>query len=227
MKYHFITFATNSYINYAQNLCKSAIDIGKFDTARIFTYNDIDKEFFEKNKQILLLKRGAGYWLWKSYIINKKLDTVDDGDVVCYCDSKYLIKSDVRDIEKEYILDKNIGITQNKPDQTVFYAEKLYSKEDAFNLMGIKNEYKLKFKESPQAWAGFIIIKKANLSSTFIKRWLFYSQNPLIITDSRSITGREDPSFIENRHDQTVLSLLAKKWGLPFHTMRKQILSSA
>lgn len=221
MKYHFITFATKNYMNYAKNLYKSAIEIGKFDTAQIFTFGHIDKSFLEKNKSILSLKRGAGYWLWKSYIINKKLETVDEGDVVCYCDSKYLIKTDVRNIEKEYILDKNIGITQNKPNQTGIYKEKYYSKEDAFNLMGIKNEYKLQFKESSQAWAGFIIIRKSELSSLFIKRWLYFSQNPLIITDSKSITGREDPAFIENRHDQTVLSLLSKKWGIQFHTMRQ------
>jgi len=227
MKYHFITFATKSYINYAQNLCKSAIGIGKFDTATIFTYNDIDNDFLEKNKSILSLKRGAGYWLWKSYFINKKLEDVDEGDVVCYCDSKYLIKTDVRNIEKEYILDKNIGITLNKPDQAAFYKEKFYSKEDAFNLMGIKNEYKLQFKESPQAWAGFIIIRKANFSSFFIKKWLQFSQNPLIITDSKSVTGKEDAFFIENRHDQTVLSLLAKKWGIRFYVMKQIYLINA
>ena len=226
MKYHFITFATTSYVNYAQNLCKSAMEIGIFDTARIFTYKDIDKDFLEKNKDIILLKRGAGYWLWKSYIINKKLETVNDGDIVCYCDSKYLFKTNIRNIEKAYISDKNIGITQNKPTDGV-YKEKLYSKIDAFNLMGITNEYRLSFKESPQAWAGFIIIRKAPLSCLFIKRWLYFSQNPLIITDLKSVTGREDPSFIENRHDQTVLSLLAKKWGLPFHTMREQFVSFA
>jgi hypothetical protein len=226
MKYHFITFATKSYINYAQNLCKSAIGIGKFDTATIFTHNDINNDFLEKNKSIMALKRGAGYWLWKSYIINKKLDTVDNGDIVCYCDSKYLIKTDVRNIEKEYLSDKNIGITKNKPGES-FYIEKFYSKEDAFNLMGIKNEYKLQFKESPQAWAGFIIIRKADFSSFFIKKWLNFSQNPLIITDSKSVTGPEDPSFIDNRHDQTVLSLLAKKWGLPFYTLKDEFLAFA
>jgi hypothetical protein len=227
MKYHFITFATKNYIDYAQNLCKSAIKIGKFDTARIFTYSDIDLEFLEKNKQILSLKRGAGYWLWKPYVINKRLSNIGDDDVLCYCDSKYLFRSDIREIEKEYLLEKNLGITQNKPDQGGSYKDKTFSKEDAFNLMNITDNYKSLFKETPQAWAGFILIRKTDFTVFFIKKWLDYCKNPLIITDSKSITGPEDPNFIENRHDQTVLSLLAKKWGINFHTMKEKYLINA
>ena len=49
----------------------------------------------------------------------------------------------------------------------------------------------------------------------FIGEWLTYCKDPRIITDDKSIFGPEDKEFKENRHDQTVLSLLSKKWEIP------------
>ena len=45
--------------------------------------------------------------------------------------------------------------------------------------------------------------------------WLAYAMDPRILTDIPNQMGKPNHSgFKENRHDQTVISLLSKKWQL-------------
>ena len=48
---------------------------------------DDDQQFAKRNKDILNRKRGAGYWLWKSYGIYRELYYARDGDIIVYSDS--------------------------------------------------------------------------------------------------------------------------------------------
>lgn len=48
-----------------------------------------------------------------------------------------------------------------------------------------------------------------------MSEWLAYAQDSRLITDSENTFGFENyPNFRHHRHDQTILSLLAKKWKL-------------
>lgn len=69
-----------TYINYDENFKKqreNAIRLeknGNFDKIILYLPTDIDKKFYEKNKNILSQKRSGGYWLWKPYFIVKTLE---------------------------------------------------------------------------------------------------------------------------------------------------------
>ena len=220
-KYHFITYATSCHMSFAENNVKTALIVGGFDTATIYTPNDLDSYFKEKNSYILNNSRGAGYWLWKPYIIMKKLLEVDEGDIVCYNDSRYEWTTNVRKLENDILSDKNIGVYRNKPNDGYYY-EKNWTKLDAFALMGIPpGQIRENIKNTYQAWAGLILLRKSFNPILFVGEWLTYSKDPRIITDDKSIFGREDKEFNENRHDQTILSLLLKKWGIQMHTLDK------
>jgi hypothetical protein len=43
--------------------------------------------FVNRNKNILERKRGAGYWLWKPYLIFQELYLALDGDIIVYSDA--------------------------------------------------------------------------------------------------------------------------------------------
>ena len=61
--------------------------------------------------------------------------------------------------------------------------------------------------------AGIQIYKKSNISENFVERLLNYSTDKRIITDDPNTLGLPNyQGFIDNRHDQTVLSLLTKKF---------------
>ena len=57
------------------------------DKVREYSPKDIDPDFYEKNKFIFEQPRGAGYWLWKPYVIKDALSNVGFGDYVLYADS--------------------------------------------------------------------------------------------------------------------------------------------
>ena len=91
------------------------------------------------------------------------------------------------------------------------YKEKLYSKRDAFILLGADLPF---YSETYQYMAGIQIYKKSKYTEKFLKQLLYYSQDIRIISDNPNKLGFENyPGFKENRHDQTVLSLLIKKFG--------------
>jgi len=61
-------------------------------------------------------------------------------------------------------------------------------------------------------------------SLRFIGEWLTYNQDHRIATDLPTSIHPNDPIFTENRHDQTILSLLCKKWGIPMHMINKKFM---
>lgn len=58
-------------------------------------FND-DPGFLRRNQNILNRNRGAGYWLWKPYVIFRELYVARDGDIIVYSDAAANI---IRNIE--------------------------------------------------------------------------------------------------------------------------------
>jgi hypothetical protein len=221
VKYHFITFATPDFMTYAEENVKSALEIGGFDTAKIYTMDDIDPYFKQQNANLFKYKRLCRYAVWKPYIIFKKLLEIDENDILCYNDSKYLWLTNVRNMETQILSNKNIGVYINKPNGGN-HVEKQWTKGDAFLLMNIpNNNFGYNIQNSVQVWSGFILLRKSFNPLRFVSEWLTYNQDYRIATDSPSVIIKNDPSFIENRHDQTILSLLCKKWGVQMHMIDK------
>ena len=92
------------------------------------------------------------------------------------------------------------------------YIEKYYSKRDAFILMGMDDE---RVYDSHERMGGFVVLRKNCQSLQFIMEWLAYAMDPRFLTDIPNQMAKPNlPGFKENRHDQTVISLLSKKWQL-------------
>jgi hypothetical protein len=210
MKYHFITFATDNYIKFANEIVDTAKNLAGFDIVKIFTFKDIDDFYIEKNSSILCERLGAGYWIWKSYIILKYLYEIDKDDIVCYCDTMYLFtgKIKIQDISNNF---NNIIITHNKPNEPS-YLEKEYTKGDAFYLMNVNED---KYFNTNQVWGGFMILKNNFLTLKIISEWFTYAQDERIVTDSKSIMKENYNEFKGNRHDQTIISIIVKKYNIP------------
>jgi hypothetical protein len=220
-KYHFITFATPDFMEYAKKNIKSALSVGGFDTAKIYTMNDIDDFFKVNNSRLLSTKRLGGYAVWKPYIILKRLLEIEENDILCYNDSKYIWVTDVRNMEKQILSNKNIGVYSNKPNSGN-HIEKQWTKGDAFLLMNIpNNKFGDYVKNSNQVWSGYILLRKSFNPIRFISEWLTYNQDYRIASDSQTEIIPNDKIFTENRHDQTILSLLCKKWGIEMHMIDK------
>lgn len=203
-----INYSDERFGNAQKLNTKTALIYGA-DQVIQYNRNDIDKEFYQKNKEILIEKRGGGYWLWKPYIVKKTLEQLNGGEYLIYSDSGACYINNIELL---------INCMENEKTDIMIFSlnnkmkERNWSKRDAFILMDCDYE---EYYNTPHRLAGFLVIKKTYLADEFISEWLKYAQDPRIITDRENCMGKENyHGFKENRHDQTILSLLSKKYGL-------------
>ena len=112
VKKHLIVFGTENYKIAIDSLVESSMDY--FDYKHVFNTQDIDNEFYQKNIEILKQPKGAGYWLWKPYFINKVLSEVNDGDVVFYVDAGNVFLCDPSFIYENFDVNNGIILFDNR-----------------------------------------------------------------------------------------------------------------
>jgi hypothetical protein len=86
-KIHLVSYATPQYRHWQIILGLSARLNGVVDAVDSWSLGKLKKVGFEKIiPEIRLNERGSGFWSWKPFIIQKRLNEIPDGDVVLYCD---------------------------------------------------------------------------------------------------------------------------------------------
>lgn len=203
-----ISYADSVYRKAQKWNYKSAITLGKFDKAIMYCREDIDEDFRASNKEVLSYKRGGGYWIWKPYFIVKTLKELSRGDYLFYCDAGAVFLRSV---------DKLIRVMEENQDEMMLYEvygrfEKEWTKRDIFKYL----EYDTQAcANSNQIMSGFILVKKTEKTMAFFEELLEKVQYKELVTDSPNIMGEDNyEEFQENRHDQSFLSVLSKKYGL-------------
>lgn len=176
-----------------------------FDTITVVDEDYFDKAYMEMIKPTLNLW-GFGYWRWKSYVVLKKLNEINKDDLLVYLDVGCTINPVGKTRFEEYI-----ESVEKNPDGMLFYEqkgllEKQYTKMDLIvYTKGNLNDN--------QICSGLFILKKQESTIRLVNEWYDLCNNHFeLITDSPSIIPN-DPSFVGNRHDQSALSLLARKYN--------------
>lgn len=203
----FISYANNKYKIQQDILYKSAL-IENFD--KIISYNreDLIKEqFYEENKKILNESRGNGFWLWKPYYLLKTLKELENEDVVVYTDCSDKILPGFKNFIIKKVFENNgFFLVEN------VYFNFQFVKRDCFVFMDCDND---NYYKSFHLEAGCCAFIKNKNTLDFLNEWLFFCKNYNIISDEKNICGKENLNgFIDHRHDQSVLSLLSKKYGI-------------
>ncbi len=92
------------------------------------------------------------------------------------------------------------------------YIEKYWTKRDLFIAMDCDNE---KYTDTHQIQGGIHLWKKSDKSIKIAEEWLELVQNEHLLTNESSILGKpEHDGFLEHRHDQSIFSLICKKYNL-------------
>lgn len=204
---YFITYSNELYSKTRDFCAKKAKSRGKVDKVVVYRPEDIDSLFYSAHKDILDLKAGNGLWLWKPYFICKTLNEVADGDIVLYCDAGSFFFRNCKSIIDS--MDGDVWVS-NIP-----LIEKQFTKPELFSAMECQGE---KFSETNQIQANFIAIRKTEYGVRFAKEWLSICSEGDNLSRN-TIYEQEVPSFgfFGHRSDQSVLSVLAKKWGIKPH----------
>lgn len=199
------------YHGAVDRICGQAAEFGVFD--KIYGFKDInlvtDATFWQQHSDFLLRnRRGMGYWIWKPYLIQKVLNELNDGDILVYIDSGSELNIFGKSRFLEYIeMVRNTNFLAFQIDE----REKKWTKADLFNYLQCDDT----IKNSGQIESGAIFLRKCESSVQLIEKWyqVMCHDNYRFITDSPS-TLKNDPSFVENRHDQSCLSCIAKQMNL-------------
>lgn len=201
-----INYADNYYYRSQKLNSKTGLEVAGFDKVIEYSKKDIDKKFIKKNAMIINANRGAGYWLWKPYIILKTLEEVNDGDIIFYCDSGSYFIHNFEPIFK--LLEKQDIVLFMMYNQ----YEKMWTKKDTFVYMDAD---KPEYTDTKQRLGGFQLVKKTPFSLDFYKKYLEYACDKRLITDAPNTCGLPNyPEFRDHRHDQSIFSVLSKKYNL-------------
>lgn len=198
-----INYSDNSFVNEQRFNSKTGKKNG-FDKVLEYKKNDLNKVFLEEFSDILNIKQGGGLWIWKSEIILDALEKTSDGDFLFYSDSGLYFINNI-DILVDFF-------NNNKLNILFFHTpliESQWTSKSVFDYIGI--DYSL-YGYTNQIIGGYFLFKNNNYSKTFFKEFDQLCKKTELILPNPLV--REDSNFIEGRHDQSILSLLVKKYGI-------------
>ena len=214
-KAHFITFGNDRFRESGHAFCRAALATG-FDSATFYDYDDlVGTQFYRENRFILDQERGAGYWLWKPWIVLDKLSQCGPDDVVVYCDAGR--GSMVRHFERfpgalvKAALCAPQGMMFGFAQHWLYQAR--FTRRDCFILMDADTEA---MHGAPQVVSSCHIWTRRDFSVHFAEEWLRYARDPRCLTDQDNELGQPNTfDFQEHRHDQAIGSILVHKLRAP------------
>lgn len=214
MKLHLLTYATPNFAGQAQSLADSALAAG-FDSARVFGPHDLVGTGFQSgNAALLAAPRGAGFWLWKPFLLLQQVKALGDGDVLFYSDAGrtgyYAFSTWPRRLlarlqkgQKGYLLGCPVPHL-GKIGQ--------WTKRDCLELMGASEGPVL---DAPLLMTWSLWTNTPD-SIAFLESWLAFASDPRCLSDWPNKLGKPDmPGFREHRFDQSILSILAHQRASP------------
>ena len=219
-----VSFATSDLKRSIKRLKIQAESSKFYHQIKIITPNDLSTE--NKDKINFLLKRGKkrgyAYWYWKPLILFDLFKIINDGDILHYLDVGFHInqKSSKRFAEYIELLSENErwllafqyqNVDNRFPDTISFpkREEYRYTKGDLFNYFGCMSDKKIT--HSAQFSAGNFFIKKNSNSNNFLSNWIDVFEKNFELIDDTPSKIENFSNFLENRHDQSVFSILCKK----------------
>jgi hypothetical protein len=207
----FITFGgpTPNFHRSVQRICEEARLLDVFDEIRGFTEKDLmeDTDFWKRHGNFICNnRRGFGYWIWKSHLIKKIFDSLNEGDILVYCDAGCHVNKNGVDRLNEYIemlrtSREGYGVISFQLE----FKEYQYTKRAIFEHFESSRD----IQESNQCMATILVIMKNRHSESILKSWVDNARYDLL----NDTTAGERAGFVENRHDQSILSVIVNTNG--------------
>jgi hypothetical protein len=172
------------------------------------TFLDID--FRTRYANILCASKGAGYWVWKPYIVRQCLDFMERGDILFYIDAGCTINAHGMARFRDYldiIRDGESGSLAFQMSQ----IEKWWTTRQIFDYFSIDRSSSIA--NTGQLIGGIFGLQKRYNTEVLIREILHVLvSDPLLFTDEYSQTGQLE-CFKQNRHDQSIFSIARKIMG--------------
>ena len=164
---------------------------------------------FFMGQRCVRITRGFGYWCFKPQVILQSLRQINENDILIYAD-----------IGCEFVKKGRLGLLERLKELensdimgfSMHHIEKTWTKNDIFKHFGVQNN--VQFTDSGQIAATVLFMKKSPKTLQIITEWLEIFKKHWHLVDDNPSSTPNDISFKENRHDQSIWSILNKKYKL-------------
>ena len=210
MDIKFITFGSHdNYMKAAERLITQAKTMNVFTDMILYTPDHLknDLEFWTKHGTFITEnKRGYGYWLWKSFLVKKTMGSMRNGDILLYLDCG----CELSPTKRNELLESIEIVKKDKIVGTYVCLERDWTKMDLIRLLDVYHE---KYLHTQQHQAGALLFLVCDETRELVNRWYEVASDYHNIDDSPSILENLY-NFQEHRHDQSIFSLLTKKYNM-------------
>jgi hypothetical protein len=207
-KFTVVTFGTAEFSRSLEIQKRNSL---KFGANRHITYNVRSPPVMRALSENPILTshlHGYGLWIWKPYIMLDAMDQVEPGDYIVYLDAGVAPVADMKPWF-DFLLGKAVNVFAPVPPTPL----KAYTKRDCFVLMQGDNS---NFYNTPILSAGIQAHQNVRKSLDFLNELKGLMRDPRLLMDGESLFGLPNhENFIAHRHDQSILTLLAKRYGYP------------
>ncbi len=204
MNLKIISFGSNDeYIHLAEKTVQSIKNLYSKSETKVFQPKDLPDLIVNYAKSY---SKGYGYWVWKPYIIREALSTINENDVLLYVDGRSGLRKTGKPIRwlDNFILENQFDIASWQ----MIHKEMSWTNGNiisAFNL-----DLNSELIKTGQFAATFHAWRKNIRSLNFLNEWLSFLQENSEICRDENLKKFNHKKFIENRHDQSVFSLMIK-----------------
>ena len=204
-----LSFADKRYRNALKRLKEYSV-LFPFDERYFLTEATALPAEYWKNLKPWLYRRGYGYWAWKASIIKNHMSRLEDGDIILWADAGVYLNSTQKALAR---FNEYIELLHGGKDLLVFQQptiEREWTKGDVFEALGTYDDKAIT--DSFQIWAGCFFIKKTDSSMRFVDKWIELDDIAKELITDKCSAKPNLKGFIEHRHDQSVFSVMVKRY---------------
>jgi diadenosine tetraphosphatase ApaH/serine/threonine PP2A family protein phosphatase len=208
-------FGHNNFSPGKKRIRRQAENFGVFSSIREYGEDDLnDKSFWNDYAQHMMQERIGmpgkfyGYYACKPYFVEKALNEIEENDVLLYVDSGCeLNKNGLPKLEQYY----QECLNTNGLFFSLDLPECQWTKMDTYRrIMKEDDEYLM----TRQIISGIFLLRNNSITRELVGKWkdICVEEGGHYLDDSPSELPN-DLIFRENRHDQSILSLLVKNYS--------------
>ena len=216
----FISYGNDKFKISRERINKEATEMGCFNgQIKIYTPDDLSKDFINKVRDVFNESRGGGYWLWKSYIVYDMLQKLNDNDILLYVDSGCSLNKNGIPRLYEYtdmispssgysVLAMRLKTGKTCPTKL---TNKIWTSSKIFEYFGISLNSTIA--TSDQILSGVSMYRKCPESISLVREWLGIAESrPDLFSDKyHEESKKKNKEYRENRHDQSIFTIIVQQ----------------
>lgn len=222
-KIYGISYVSRNFNNRYNSMTNMGKTCGYFDNFVCLKEDFIDDWFKQKYVNVWNNSRGGGYWIWKPFIIFKKLQEINENDILIYIDGGCNIctTTDAQNRFNDYVNMVNNNWTGHLRFQ-LEHKEFKYTNKHLIQYFNSNNKLNINYNDvnyndvnineiinTEQLVGGIQVIRKNKFTMDFFTYCMKIIDDDVeLFTDKYNLKTGE-----QHRHDQSVMSMLYKIMG--------------